>query len=196
MHRNDERSIDARLAIDRIVAGSDGVTISDFKSGAVLEDATDNDSEIKVEYKVQLMLYAALYKIAKGEWPRRLLLRSNGCKHREAQGLGERIFELLFFCFQLKGHVIFGVGVQTAASDLFNQLIGSFQPRRQRGGDRFGMLGRKVIFGFFDQGIDPRETVLQERGFAALRQTGDAQKRDVDATPYPQRYRGGRRRVQ
>lgn len=58
--------------VDRVVAGTDGATISDFKSGAVLEDSPAGEAEVKEEYRLQLLLYAALYMGSTGAYPKRL----------------------------------------------------------------------------------------------------------------------------
>jgi len=59
--------------IDRVMLTKDGVILSDFKSGAILDFGTEECSgEIKREYKEQLKLYAALYRLKCGTWPIRL----------------------------------------------------------------------------------------------------------------------------
>jgi hypothetical protein len=59
--------------IDRVTLTKDGVVLSDYKSGAILDFATEEGSgEIKREYKEQLKLYAALYRPKCGAWPIRL----------------------------------------------------------------------------------------------------------------------------
>ncbi|MBI4773308.1 MAG: PD-(D/E)XK nuclease family protein [Deltaproteobacteria bacterium] len=50
-----------------------GVVLSDYKTGAVLQSGTDEScGQIKRAYKVQLKLYAALYRLKCGVWPSRL----------------------------------------------------------------------------------------------------------------------------
>lgn len=59
--------------IDRVTARDEGVVLSDYKSGAILDFAMEEGSgEIKREYKDQLKLYAALYRLKYGAWPIRL----------------------------------------------------------------------------------------------------------------------------
>lgn len=66
--------------IDRIIPHEDGVEILDYKTGAVTEERTGN---VKSAYKVQLLLYAALYNEVYGEWPAKLTLSSLGGILRE-----------------------------------------------------------------------------------------------------------------
>ena len=59
--------------IDRVTMTKEGVVLCDYKSGAVLDSGTGgNPGEIKHAYKVQLELYAALYRLKSGVWPTRL----------------------------------------------------------------------------------------------------------------------------
>ena len=59
--------------IDRVTMTKKGVVLSDYKSGSVLESGIDGDpGELKRAYKVQLKLYAALYRLKYGAWPIRL----------------------------------------------------------------------------------------------------------------------------
>ncbi|MEN8692893.1 MAG: PD-(D/E)XK nuclease family protein, partial [Desulfobacterales bacterium] len=59
--------------IDRVAMTNDGVVLSDYKSGAVLDHGTgEGPGHIKRAYKVQLELYAALYRLKCGAWPIRL----------------------------------------------------------------------------------------------------------------------------
>lgn len=59
--------------IDRVTITKDGAVLSDYKSGAISEFATEEGSgEIKQAYKEQLKLYAALYRLSNGAWPVRL----------------------------------------------------------------------------------------------------------------------------
>jgi len=59
--------------IDRASETPDGVVISDYKSGAVLESEHDEGpGELKQAYRIQMLLYAALYRQKTGSWPIRL----------------------------------------------------------------------------------------------------------------------------
>lgn len=59
--------------IDRAIETSEGVVLSDYKSGAVLEsEYEEGPGEIKKAYRIQMLLYAALYKHRTGSWPIRL----------------------------------------------------------------------------------------------------------------------------
>lgn len=59
--------------IDRVTMTKAGVTLSDYKSGAVLDfDTGEGSGELKRAYKEQLKLYAALYRLKCGAWPIRL----------------------------------------------------------------------------------------------------------------------------
>ena len=59
--------------IDAVTAEDGGITISDYKTGAILlEDG--GISEIKPEYEAQLKLYAAIYFETYDRWPDRLQL--------------------------------------------------------------------------------------------------------------------------
>jgi len=59
--------------IDRVTMTEEGVVLCDYKSGAVLDPGTgDGSSEPKRAYKVQMELYAALYRLKSGVWPIRL----------------------------------------------------------------------------------------------------------------------------
>lgn len=61
--------------IDRVSLRADGVVLSDYKSGAVLEsEHEDCTGEIKHAYKIQMELYAALYWQKTGTWPIRLVV--------------------------------------------------------------------------------------------------------------------------
>lgn len=56
--------------IDRVMRTKDGAILSDYKSGAILDCGMGEGScEIKREYKEQLKLYAALYRLKYGAWP-------------------------------------------------------------------------------------------------------------------------------
>jgi len=56
--------------IDRVTMTKEGVVLSDYKSGAVLDSGTGESSgELKRAYKVQMELYAALYRLKSGVWP-------------------------------------------------------------------------------------------------------------------------------
>jgi len=56
--------------IDRVTMTKEGVVLSDYKSGAVLDSGTGEGSgELKRAYKVQMELYAALYRLKSGVWP-------------------------------------------------------------------------------------------------------------------------------
>jgi hypothetical protein len=59
--------------IDRVTMTKDGVVLSDYKSGAILDSGTgEGPGELKRAYKEQLELYAALYRLKCGTWPIRL----------------------------------------------------------------------------------------------------------------------------
>ncbi len=59
--------------IDRVTMTEEGAVLCDYKSGAVLDPGTgDGSSEPKRPYKVQMELYAALYRLKSGVWPIRL----------------------------------------------------------------------------------------------------------------------------
>lgn len=59
--------------IDRVTMTEEGVVLCDYKSGAVLDSGTgDGSGEPKRAYKVQMELYAALYRLKSGVWPIRL----------------------------------------------------------------------------------------------------------------------------
>ena len=57
--------------IDLVMRDEKGIILVDYKSGHVLE-GKDGSCEIKVGYKEQMMLYAAMFYEKYGEWPRRL----------------------------------------------------------------------------------------------------------------------------
>lgn len=61
---------------DNIEIEDDGVCIEDFKTGAIYEHVDDplDQPRIKGDYRLQLLLYAALYHDATGVWPARLRL--------------------------------------------------------------------------------------------------------------------------
>ena len=59
--------------IDAVTAAGGVITISDYKTGAVLLEE-GGVSQIKPEYEAQLKLYAAIYFETYGRWPDRLLL--------------------------------------------------------------------------------------------------------------------------
>lgn len=51
----------------------EGVVLSDYKSGAVLEsEHEEGPGELKQAYRIQMLLYAALYRQKTGSWPIRL----------------------------------------------------------------------------------------------------------------------------
>ena len=59
--------------IDRVTMKKEGVVLCDYKSGAVLDSGTEEGSgELKRAYKVQMELYAAIYRLKSGVWPIRL----------------------------------------------------------------------------------------------------------------------------
>ena len=59
--------------IDLVTMTKNGVVLSDYKSGAVLERGSgEGPSQIKRAYMVQLKLYAALYRLKFAVWPIRL----------------------------------------------------------------------------------------------------------------------------
>jgi len=59
--------------IDRVTMTKEGVVLCDYKSGAILDSgAGEGPGELKRAYKVQLELYAALYRLKSGAWPTRL----------------------------------------------------------------------------------------------------------------------------
>lgn len=59
--------------IDRASKTTDGVVLSDYKSGAVLEpEHEEGPGELKQAYRIQMLLYAALYKQKTGAWPVKL----------------------------------------------------------------------------------------------------------------------------
>lgn len=59
--------------IDRVNRTKDGVVLSDYKSGAIMDSPKDGGStELRQSYKAQLELYAALYHSKYGSWPIRL----------------------------------------------------------------------------------------------------------------------------
>ncbi|MFW6114187.1 MAG: PD-(D/E)XK nuclease family protein [bacterium] len=59
--------------IDCVSETSEGVVLSDYKSGAVLESEYEEcPGEIKKAYRIQMLLYAALYRHKTGSWPIRL----------------------------------------------------------------------------------------------------------------------------
>jgi len=56
--------------IDHVKETPNGVVISDYKSGAILEDTSKQGSRtLKKAYRIQLELYAALYWCTFGKWP-------------------------------------------------------------------------------------------------------------------------------
>lgn len=68
--------------IDAVTIDGGALTISDYKTGAVLlEDA--GVSQIKPEYEVQLKLYAAIYHKTYRRWPDRLVLLNLHGRHFE-----------------------------------------------------------------------------------------------------------------
>ena len=59
--------------IDRVTMTEDGVVLCDYKSGALLDFGTEKGpGDLKRAYRVQLLLYAALYQIKCRIWPVRL----------------------------------------------------------------------------------------------------------------------------
>jgi PD-(D/E)XK nuclease superfamily len=59
--------------IDRVSVITEGVVLSDYKSGAVLEyENKECPGEVKDAYRIQMELYAALYWQKTGTWPVRL----------------------------------------------------------------------------------------------------------------------------
>ncbi|KUO74509.1 MAG: hypothetical protein APF77_18430 [Clostridia bacterium BRH_c25] len=68
--------------IDVVRQTSEGVQIVDYKTGAVLEINADAD-EIKLEYQLQLKIYAALYNEKYGNWPEHLVILTLGHKEYE-----------------------------------------------------------------------------------------------------------------
>lgn len=59
--------------IDYVINTSQGTIIGDYKSGYIIDKNQESDNlEVKEEYKVQLKLYAAMYKSQRGHWPMRL----------------------------------------------------------------------------------------------------------------------------
>lgn len=59
--------------IDRVTMTKEGIVLCDYKSGAVLDSGTgEGFGELKRAYKVQIELYAALYRLKSGVWPIRL----------------------------------------------------------------------------------------------------------------------------
>lgn len=59
--------------IDRASVISEGVVLSDYKSGAILESEHEtHPGELKRAYSIQMKLYAALYKQKTGSWPVKL----------------------------------------------------------------------------------------------------------------------------
>jgi hypothetical protein len=59
--------------IDYVMMTEDGLVLRDYKSGAVLDSRTGGGlGQIKQAYKMQLLLYAALYHNKYGMWPVRL----------------------------------------------------------------------------------------------------------------------------
>lgn len=57
---------------DRVVHDTHGLVIEDFKSGAVFESVDESEQpQIKDGYRVQLLIYAALYHEETGNWPDR-----------------------------------------------------------------------------------------------------------------------------
>jgi CRISPR/Cas system-associated exonuclease Cas4 (RecB family) len=74
------QSKDNRIAgkIDLIIENGDYIEIVDFKTGAILQDALDDNGEvfyeIKKEYSDQLKLYAHLYFENTGKYPSKLTL--------------------------------------------------------------------------------------------------------------------------
>ena len=59
--------------IDRASETTEGVVLSDYKSGAVLESGQEKCSrELKQAYRIQMQLYAALYRQRTDTWPVRL----------------------------------------------------------------------------------------------------------------------------
>ena len=60
--------------IDRLARGPEGWVVSDYKTGKIMADESEQDPHIKDAYVVQLKLYAMLVKDSKGEWPARLEL--------------------------------------------------------------------------------------------------------------------------
>lgn len=59
--------------IDRVASTKDGVVLTDYKSGKILEhDAEEGVGKLKSAYEAQLQLYAALYHQRFGAWPIRL----------------------------------------------------------------------------------------------------------------------------
>ncbi len=56
--------------IDRVKRTENGIVISDYKSGAIMENSNGEGLRIvKEAYRYQMELYAALYKCRFGEWP-------------------------------------------------------------------------------------------------------------------------------
>ncbi len=56
--------------IDRVTMTKEGVVLSDYKSGAILDSGTGRGpGELKRAYKEQMELYAGLYRLKFGAWP-------------------------------------------------------------------------------------------------------------------------------
>lgn len=56
--------------IDRVTMTKDGVVLSDYKSGAILDSGIGGGpGELKRAYKDQMELYAGLYRLKCGAWP-------------------------------------------------------------------------------------------------------------------------------
>ncbi len=102
------QSQDGLLAgsIDFVEHTAEGPKLRDYKTGQIFEG-----EEIKTEYKLQLKLYAALYKQSVGEWPIGLQIEPLGGQNVEVEFTPEECTKLLF----------------QAVSDLnaVNQLIGA-----------------------------------------------------------------------
>jgi len=73
--------------VDRVLISADGVIIVDFKTGAIIDPIS---GQVKPEYRVQLMLYASLYKTMKGVAPKELqLIGLDGVAHSVAFSMVE-----------------------------------------------------------------------------------------------------------
>ena len=78
--------------IDLVRSGPDGLSLVDYKTGAMV---SPDDGQIKEEYDIQMKLYAALYHEQEGIWPAKLLLEGLGGESAEVQFTHDDCMRLL-----------------------------------------------------------------------------------------------------
>jgi hypothetical protein len=140
--------------VDRIIIRKDGATIIDFKSGSVTDVQGDNPTEIKPEYKDQLMLYAALYYSTNGSPPTEL----------QVVGLDGETHSILFTMDECEGILADAI----ARLGAVNEIISS--------PDSEGLKKRKLaspsaltcLYCEFRPGCDPYLELTHDPGWQSL----------------------------